>query len=261
MNMYLVALVTLQGPVEAEAEALARDLGLTAFEARQRLTGSLPLVLLRSPDREKARQLGQALVARGHHAVGVDLSTLPPPSQQVAVRDFRLEADAFVHVPPAGPEQRLPWTALSALVRAMQVTTSTTTQTSRERNFSLGRAVLTQGLSVSKEVVSTTTSKATAREPVLYLFHSGGPPWVLLESALRYGGLGPRLRPIRADNFAALVAALREHAPKVPYDERLVQHRGGGREAGDAAGPAGAGDTPSAVDVLAHVVWRSLGSR
>lgn len=257
--MYVVALVSLATPVDAEAEHVARALGLTVYEARQRLTGALPLILLRTPDAAKAQALGAALVGRGHDVVGVDLSQLPPADAHVWVRDFRLEPDALVNVAPDGAEQRLPWADVTCLVRAVHARAGQSVEVTHERKFSLGRALLTQGLLMTKDVATASTSASGERDGVLYVFHRGAAPWVFAESRLRYSGLGAALLPTRLENFAALLRALRAAAPGAPYDERLLQRRAApSKERSDFLGRSSASDDTETVELLARVVALAL---
>jgi hypothetical protein len=59
--MDVVALTELATTPEAEAPQLAVDLGITAYEARQKLATGLPCVVLMTPDRARATSLLGAL--------------------------------------------------------------------------------------------------------------------------------------------------------------------------------------------------------
>ncbi len=258
-RVFVVALVSLGTPAELEAEHLAQALGLTRFEARQRLAGTPPLILLRTKDAQRAKSLGAAMLSRGHQVVGLDLAQLPPADAQVRVRDFRLEPDALVSVAPNGAEQRLPWADVLGLVHAAHARSDQSVEVTRERKFSVGRAVMSQGLLVTKAVATERTTASTEREPVVYVFHRGAAPWLLTESHLRYAGLGSALRPTRLENFAALLQAVRTAAPGAPYDARLLEHRAAlSKERADFRGQQRTSDNTETVDLLARVVLQVL---
>ncbi len=257
--MFVVALLSLGTPVEAEVPLLAAALGRTAFEARQVLAQPLPVVLWRSPDDARAQAMATALRGRGHVVAVGDEAALPAHAALQRVRDFELTTAALVSVSPEGKRSALPWAHLRALVRAAHTASGQAVEVTRGRTFSMGRALVTQGLSVSKETVKEERHATQERDPVLYLFHSGGPPWLLSEQGLRYGGLGAGLQPVRAANFEAVVAAVRAHAPSVPYDERLTHAKvAPTKERSDFRGQQTQGDNHSAVDLLAHLVAASL---
>ena len=62
--MYIVALMELRTPIEAEAAALAAHLGTTAYEERLRLNAGLPAVVLRTVDKKAATDLLASIRAR-----------------------------------------------------------------------------------------------------------------------------------------------------------------------------------------------------
>lgn len=253
--MFVVALLTLKGSSDDEAAALAKDLQLTLYEAGQRVRTALPSIVFRHGDVERAKDLARKLHARGHEVVLLDAAQVPASDAMPRVKQFRLDADALVSLGPAEQVSRLAWADVVALVAAVHQGSGTQTEVSRERKFSLGRAVLTQGLSMHKTVERESTHAVSSREPVLYLFHRGGPAWVVSENGCRYDGLGPLVRPARIENFQTLVRVLRERCPPAPFDERLVHVRHVGEKvSGDLTGHAAGASNVSAVDVLAHVV-------
>jgi hypothetical protein len=257
--MFVVALLALGTPAEVEAAALAGDLGITAFEAGQLVRGFLPSVVLRTPDLARAQALGRALHGRGHHAVMCDTAQVAASSAMQSVRVFRLQPDALVAVGPTGEETFLPFADVVAVVRAVHRSSGAKTAVTREKKFDIGRAVLTQGLSMHKTVEKQTSQTVEEREPVVYLFRTSGPPWLLTETGCRYDGLGPHLRPVRLENFNTLVRLLREACPAAPYDERLVRARQGGEQhKADFTGHQTSSSSAGQVDLLAHLVAVAL---
>jgi hypothetical protein len=240
--MWVLALLKVASP-EAESVALAADLGITPYEAGQLVRGHLPSIVLKTADATKAEQLLVKLRARGNEAIACDASTVAGADVMHEFRGFRFEADALVSLNQNGTSERLPWNEVTAIIRAMHRVSGVSVETIRERKFDLGRAVLTQGLSVSKTVTKQSVQETERREPVVYLFRHSGPPWITSESRARYEGLGPGLKPGRLENFNVLVKKLRERVPSVPYDERLLQVRPGGG---------------SSIEILAHLLSLSL---
>lgn len=250
--MYVVILLGLHGDLEHEVPAFAADARLTAFEAGQRLRGQLPAVVWRGPEVEPARHLGRAMHARGHEVVLLDAAQVPTGDALPRPSGFRLTDEALVARLPGG-EASLRFDEVVCLVAAVQRRHSAHTEVTRERRLSLGRAVLTQGVSVHKTVEVSKTQSADEKEPVLYLFHRGGPAWLLAQSGCRYDGLGALVRPTALESFRVLGEVLRQRCPGAPWDERLRHAR-----AGAQLGTAESSSDASTVDLLAHAVAARL---
>ena len=87
-------------------------------------------------------------------------------------------------------------------------------------------ALLTGGVKMSKTVERTTHSVTEAREQQLHLFtRTQSMPWMFRESALRYQGLGAKLKPTSIQNFVVLTEELRERAPLALYDQRFLTQK------------------------------------
>lgn len=257
--MFVVALLSLSTSAEAETAALAADLGLTAYETGQLVRGALPSVLLRTPDGARAEALAAAIRKRGQGALACDLASVAGAAAMHLVRGFRLEPEALVSESPNGTSERLPWNEVSCLVKAAHHVSAQSVEVSHERKFALGRAVMTQGLVMTKDHVKEAVSAVAQREPVLYLFRQNGSPWLLAESQGRYGGLGPLVRPTRLENFNTLLRLVRERLPGVPWDERLVSVRARAETmSSDFRGHQTHTSNASSTDLFAHLVARSL---
>ena len=251
--MYVVAIAELATPLEAEAAALAADIGTTAYEERLHLLTGLPSVVLTTADRSEALALLAKLRARKHGAIACDAAAVVAHEAMIPMRGFTLEPDAVV----AG-EERLPCGEISTLLRAMHRTSTETRGETKSRQFSAGKALLTGGLAFSKTVTREEKSVAQASEQVLYVFRAGGEtPWLLRERGTSYAGLGPRLVASSTQNFLTTIACLRERAPTAFYDERLLNPRNAAtRLARSGSASASTLSTSSAggVDLLAHLI-------
>jgi len=250
--VFVVALAELGGPAEAEAPLLAADLGCTAYDARLMLAGGLPAVVKTTADKAQAIELLGKLRARGHGAVACDTGAVASSGSMKTMKAFRLGADAIEE----GGE-RLPYDDLVALVGAVHRSRTDSTTVSKEKKFSMSRALLTSGLSMSKTVTKETKASAEDRESVLYLFRkSGEAPWLLREHGTNWAGHGRALEATEAGNFKVTVALLREKAKGAQYDDRLVTRKVGER----AALHGGSGTTTvktsseATMDLLAHVL-------
>lgn len=226
--MFVVAVISLGAPVETEAPLLASELGVTAYEAGLLLRAPSPAVVLRTEDRARAVALLASLRARGHDTVACDSNAVVSTEAMHLVRSFALEPEAIVD--GAG---RLPFGAISALVRAQHSARVETTEKTTGTKISLGRAALSGGLLATKKVTSERTRVSESREQVLYVFGSTPQPWIVLASRARYDGLGEPLRPSQLENFERFVTVLRGRCPNAAFDDRLLAVKTADSDAAD----------------------------
>ncbi len=260
--MYIVAIAELATTLEAEAAALAADLGTTAYEERLHLLTGLPSVVLTTVDRGEALALLAKLRARKHGAIACDASAVVGHEAMTPMRGFALEPDAVV----AG-EERLPYSEITALLRAMHRSQTESRDETKSRQFSAGKALLTGGLALTKTVTREEKSVVSASEQVLYLFRAGGEtPWLLRERGTSYAGLGAGLSASSMQNFLTTVARLRERAPTALYDERLLNPRNAVQRltrSGSASASTLQTSSAGGVDLLAHLIalWSARSRR
>lgn len=219
--MFVVALMELCTTIEAEAAAIAADLGTTAYEERLKLAGGLPAIVLTCAEKGPAQVLGGKMRARGQGVLAVDTTRVPTSADMVSMRRFAFEPDGLL-LRDTGA--RLPYVDLLALVRAVHRTHMEIRTETYERRPSPGAAVLTGGLVLTKMVARVKTSIAGDHTSLLYLFRASGQiPWILHEATADYAALGGDLAPSSTQNFLTTIARLRAAAPAAVYDERLAQ--------------------------------------
>ena len=221
VERYFVAIGTLATPIEAEAKALAADLGSTAYEERLVLAAGLPAIVLATTDEAAAHALRGKLVARGHRAQVCRATDVISADAMVPMRRFQLDAEALDSGDGAA---RLPWTDVACFVRAKHVRVTQTTATVKEKKLALGRAVLTGGLLTRKTETREVVKRSEDTEQVLYVFPGDGTtPWLLRELATHYGGLGAALAPTATANFNAALELFRKRAPHARFDDSLLR--------------------------------------
>lgn len=222
-NAYVVAVTRWGRPLEQELATFAKTSGLTAYDMRLRLTGELPVVFERTTDPDQAKAILKLLRDRDHGAVACDVDAVASSDELVPVRSFELEPTAVVFEQSSGQRERIEHDDVLALIRAMHLHSERTGTKTQVRQLSLGRAALTGGLAFTKKVTKETRSVRNERQQVLYLFRrSGGPPVLLEERGMRYGGLGRQIGPSAIENFSTMVSLLRSRTPESFFDERLA---------------------------------------
>jgi hypothetical protein len=259
----LVALVSVPKDPEEAVRVLTEAGGSTAAEARMRLAPEPPALLARLED-AAADGLVAKLRKAGLAALAID-ARVPGDSARTVARKFLLEADGIHLEPRAGEQLFLPWSGIALVVRAQRAKRSETDRQETSKRFSIGTAIATGGLKLTRSSSTVVHAAEEETEQVVLLYARDGRVASLAESSLDWSGLGA-LQPSRTANLLELVKRIREKAPAARYDERLVR-------LGRRALPFGARseqrvstggsttlhtDTAGTVDVLAEVLWRAL---
>ncbi len=239
--MHVVAITRLATSVEQEAAALAASLAALPYTMELKLRVGLPAVVFETADEDRARALAAELRRRGHDALVCDTDDVVAANDMTPLRHFRFDAGALVLVASHG-DAEVPWSDITALLRATHRTESKEVRTVTERKFNAGRAILTGGLSISKTTKREIETRTDDSEPVLYIFRRHGAPWLLGQYHANYGALGARLAPTAIANFLTTIERLRALATAARSDDRLMARR----------------TTIADLDLLAHLLARTL---
>jgi hypothetical protein len=247
-------LVAVQIPPDAAASARAADIaGLSAADVRNRLQGALPRVLASDADGERLARIGEELEALGFLTVVCDARTAPSDAERVVARTLRFEPEQLVAIDAAGAEHDCPWPALSVIQRGIRVVTQVTKETTTERKFDVGRAVLSSGLILTRKEEKVSVRKSETAEPFALAQRGDGQPDIILyERRLDYRFLGRDMQPASRGNLELVVRRLRAAAPAALHDDRVA------RPGFVAALPATAADP---VDLALFLVTLSLRRR
>ena len=219
VDRFIVAIAKLGTPLEVEAKALAADLGATAYETKMKLTAGVPSVVLSTTDEAAATALGAKLRARGHRALVVRASSVIAASAMVRIRQFDLDEDGITT-----EVDQLPWSDISALVRARNRSQHDTTEVVKEKKFDLGRAVASGGLVMRSTQKREVITHHETSEQVLYLFRaSGDTPWILREQGTHFGGLGSAQQTTANLNFGLACDRFKARATHARFDDSLLR--------------------------------------
>lgn len=244
----LVAIGHPGGNPTVNAPRLADALGITLYDARRRLLGSGPRLVASFADGTTAASAVEALRHAGFEAVVVSLGRGEEP---IVGHTFTFEPGCLRVVARDGSEVRLGFDRIRLFVRGTRIIAETRTEVSRERRFSAGRALLTQGLMMTKTVTTTRTEAVESREGFLLACTDDGPDVLFLETDLLYDGFGPERQSTRVANFVHLVSLLRQAAPAARFDDCLLTR------AGQASTLGGLLEPESHLDAAVAVVKRA----
>lgn len=236
--MHVVALQFDKDAGDALAVRLAAVLGRTLLEARGRVSEPAggPAVLATFAERGPAEELADELRSRGFDVLVLGSEAVETEEQRLVVRSFELGPGSLTALPRHGGAVEVPWSDVRLLLRGVVRVQHKRTQMVEQRKLSLGRAVITGGLMITKTVKSSKNEIRTENEGFLQLYPASGPPLAFRQAELNFAGLG-RLEPSVTANFASLVAALRQASPHAVYDERLATLPGQARLLGPSLQP------------------------
>ena len=197
---------------------LVAQAGLAPAEARMRLAPEPPAVVIRTED-AAATAMAEALTKAGAPALAIDLQKRAAP---VLARSFELGPGQVTFFGRTGDETEMNYGDIRLILRGLRMTSSEVIKTETTRKFDLGKAIVTQGLSMTK--VEKREVRSEVKNPLhAAMVHGAGVAVLLDEAELIYQSLGPALKPARLENFNTLVGELRRRAVAARYDDRLLR--------------------------------------
>ena len=235
--MHVVVIHGWQEETAELARALAVALGITAYEARQRMIGGGPSVVASFADPLKAGALAGHLNQSGIATLVVDATAVRCRAGHFVVRRFELGESTILIESGDGQSDGIAYEEIDLILAATSIAVQTETKTVTERTFSLGKTVLFGGIPLTKKVERQEEVTAEERGKVLYLYAGDLPTIVFSQTGMTYEGLGAAMKPSRELNFAYLTAELRRLGSRAIHDDRLLTRAGQVRLLGPALNP------------------------
>ena len=204
--MFLAVVALPQVPDALERAAAAT--GQVRADVQRRLAGLLPRVILVDVDPGVVAKVQARLDAAGFRTLAFEPTKAPGDGKRTVARTLDVAA--------------LDLGAITLIQRGTRVTSTLETVKTKERQFSMGSAILSSGLKMRKTVTKDVTTGAETRDPFLLLSRrDGGAGVVLYESRLDYRFLGAKLGPVAHANFEQTVAEVRRLTPQARFDDRV----------------------------------------
>jgi len=250
--LYLVAVHHVTGESAERASSLARTVGMTVYEARQRLINT-PAVVSLAPTDEEARDLAARLEGAGFRALVLDPSSSPFVQMQTLVRSFEFTEASLVARPRQGSATELPFEKIRLILRGSASHSEVSEKTVKGKKFSVGLAVATGGLVMRKKVETKVQTREDTVSPFVHVYATKGRPLLFSASVLDFKGLGESLKPSRMLNMQVLLQKLRHVAPDAAFDERLMRRTSQAQMLGPGLDPDV--DLPLASALLAMSEW------
>lgn len=219
--MKLVAIVRAPAQPEEAARAVADAAGLTLAEARMRLAPEPPALVARlEPDRADA--LVVALRTASLAALAVDVR-VPTDKDRTIVRSFSFDDTGVTFTSRAGDSMVVSWVDLVAVLRGLRASRSQVEQVEKSKRFSVGAAVVTGGLKMTRTATKTVRSSEETTEQVILVYARDERAALLAEHEVDFSCLGPSMQPSSTGNMVELARRLRARANAAFYDERLLR--------------------------------------
>jgi hypothetical protein len=221
--MHVVAIHGWQEESAELVQSIAGALGITAYEARQRMAGGGPTVVASHADPDQARSLAGKLNEAGVATLVLDVAAVRNRADLFSVRRFELGEGSLSLEAGNGERTEIAYCEINLLLPAIGITKTMDTKTITERKFSLGRTLMAGGLPMKKKVTRQEEVMSEERDKVLYLYAGDRLPILFSQDGMTYDGLGAAMKFSRELNFAYLTGELRRLSPAAVYDERLLK--------------------------------------
>jgi len=219
--MKLVAIVRTPARLDESARTVADATGLTLAEARMRLAPEPPALLARL-EADQASALVAVLRKAGLATLAVD-TRCPTDKDRTVARSFALAARGVTFTPRFGSSLEVEWADVVAILRGLRASRSEVERTEKAKRFSVGRAIATGGLAMTRGSTKTVRSSEEAFEQVIFVYGRDGRAATLAEGELEFTCLGTGMQPSSTANMVELARLLREKAKGAFYDERLLR--------------------------------------
>lgn len=265
--MKLVAIVRAPERIEDAAVAVSRATGLTLAECRMRLSPEPPALLARlEPD--AADSLVAALRKTDLAVLAID-ADVPGDADRTLARRVDFGAERITFTARFGDAMQVAWSDVLAVLRGSRESRSEVARTEKSRTISLGRAIATGGLSMTRTSTKTVHSSEMSFQHVILVYARDGRAAALVEGLVDFSCLGVGLQPSSTANMNELSRRLRDQAKGAFHDDRLLRLgrrplpfvAGGETRSATSAMVVTRRDTAASLDVLAEVMRQAVAQR
>lgn len=222
--MHIVAVDNLGEDRDSVARALADALGMVLYDVlvRVRAPGKGPLIITACAEERLAVEKAGRLREAGFRAFVIGQDEVESDTKRTLVRRFLLGDAELAFEERSGSPVSIAYESIRAIIRGIRVMRTAETETSKERKFDAGMAVLTGGLVSTKSTRVRQETVSEVRESFMHLYSGEQRPVAFLESAVQFESLGPLLQPSRSANFALLTSELKRRCTRAVFDDRLL---------------------------------------
>lgn len=258
--MKLVAIVQAPERIEDAAAALAAATGLTLAESRMRLAPEPPALVARL-EAGPAEALVASLRKAGLSALAIDARVPTDADRTIGLR-VAFTPEGVNITPRSGDAMQVAWSDLLAVLRGSRESRTEADRTEKSKSLSVGMAVATGGLIMTRTSTKHVHSSDTTFQQVILLYARDGRAAALAEGQVDFSCLGADLQPSSTANMNTLSRRFRELAKGAFHDDRLLRLgrrplpfvAGNETRSATSAMVVTRRDTAASLDVLAEVM-------
>jgi hypothetical protein len=247
--MHVVAICNWKKESDELAQALAGALGITVYEARQRVFGNGPAVVATFADGQPALTLAGKLNQNGIATLILDAAAVRSSAGYFVVRRFEFKQWSMSIESSGGQRTEIPYEEIDLLLPCTSIASISEQKTVTERKLDIGKTILSGGIPMITKVERQEAVTSEERTKVLYLYAGKRLPVIFSQIGMTFDGLGEAMKLSRELNFAHLTNELRRLCPGAVHDDRLVSRMGQVRLLGPGLNPET--NLNLAVEVLA----------
>ncbi len=203
---------------------LAGIIGTTQYEAgsRLRIAGRFPVIVAVYAEAAYADEKAAKLRSAGFGAVVLHQDEIESDSNRFIARSFFLDDMQLRVESREGESLVVDYSRMEIILRGTCIEQFTTTTIEKEKKLSLGRAVISGGLVLSKSTEKHHVDTSENREGFLNLYAGMKHIIAFRENSLVYSSLGSMLKPTRSANFAFITDELKRRCPDASYSDALL---------------------------------------
>lgn len=235
-------------------QAISSALGITVFEAQQRMIGGGPAVVASFADPQQALEMAKTLNQNGIATLIVDAEEVRSRADHFIVRRFELNESSLRIEQVDQQRAEIPYGEIYLLLPSTSIVRYSEKKTVTKRKLSVSRTILSGGIPLPKKVKHEKEVTTEERGKVLYLYAGNRLPIVFSQDGMTYDGLGAAMKLSREQNFTYVISELRRRSPGAVYDDRLRNRAGLVRLLGPALDPE------TNLDLATEILARSLRS-
>jgi hypothetical protein len=224
--MHVVAIYNWKEESVELVQALAGALGITVYEARQRMFGVEPAVVASFADQQPALELAGKLNRSGIATLIFDATAVRGSAGYFIVRRFEFKKWSMSIESSDGQRIEIPYDEIDLLLPCTNIVGVSEQKTVTERKLSIGKTILSGGIPMTTKVERQEAVTSEERTKALYLYAGKRSPVIFSQIGMTFDGLGEAMKLSRELNFAHLTNELRRLCPGAVYDDRLVSQMG-----------------------------------
>ncbi len=224
--MHVVAICNWKEESAELVQALANALGITVYEARQRMFGNGPAVVASFADQKPALELAGKLKQSGIATLIFDAAAVRSSAGYFIVRRFEFKKWSIRIETSDGQRTEIPYDEIDLLLPCTSIVGVSEQKTVIERKLSIGKTILSGGIPMTTKVERQEAVTSEERTKVLYLYAGKRLPVIFSQIGMTFDGFGDAMKLSRELNFAHLISELQRLCPGAVYDDLLLSQMG-----------------------------------